>query len=142
MENISAKDLQILREKSRTFCGAFRIPLDKLQPEDLPKNPRQRDSKNIARLLNIFHKETCQRREPEHHVPALVSRSSLPQKSNGGTFGEPPLFVPEAPLRILHGAHRLEAARSFLQGGDRWWVADLYSDSAPAQVRFLVAFAD
>ena len=78
MENISAKDLQIFQEKSRTFCGTFRIPLDKLQSKELPKNPRQRNSKNVARLLNVFRGEECQRRGPENHVLALVSRSALP----------------------------------------------------------------
>ena len=131
MENISAKDLQIFREKSRTFCGTFRVPLDKLQPEDLPKNPRQRDSKNVARLLNVFRREECQRRGPENHVLALVSRSALPQVRNAGGVSaeeEPPLFIPEIPLQILYGAHRLEAACRFLKGSDRWWVADLHSD--------------
>ena len=131
MENISAKDLQIIREKSRTFCGTFRRPLDKLQHEELPHNPRQLDQTNVARLLNVFRAEDCQHREPENHVPVLVSRSALPQVRNAaGIFEEPQFFIPESPLQILHGAHRLEAARKFLQGSDRWWVADLYSDGA------------
>ncbi|KAK9311467.1 hypothetical protein V1524DRAFT_41087 [Lipomyces starkeyi] len=48
MEGLSAKDLQIFREKSRAFIGSVRIPLDKLQHEELPDNPRQPDDKNIA----------------------------------------------------------------------------------------------
>ena len=47
MENLSAEDLQIFREKSRTVCGAFRIPLEKLEYEELLSNPRQRDGKNV-----------------------------------------------------------------------------------------------
>ena len=113
MENISAKDLQIFREKSRTFCGTFRIPPDKLQPEKLPKTPRQRDGKNVARLLDVFRREECQRRGPENKVLTLVSQSVAPQVGSHGGVGakeEPPLFVPETPLQILYGAHRLEAA--------------------------------
>lgn len=135
MENISAKDLQIFREKSRTFCGTFRIPLDKLQPEKLPENPRQRDGKNVARLLDVFRREECQRRGPENHVLALVSQSVVPQVRSHdkvGVEGELPLFVPETPLQILYGKHRLEAARRFLKGNDRWWVADLHSDGTKA----------
>ena len=62
---------------------------------------------------------------------ALVSRSALPQVRNAGGVSaeeEPPLFIPETPLQILYGAHRLEAACRFLKGSDRWWVADLHSD--------------
>ncbi len=70
MESLSTKDLQVFREKSRTFCGSFQIPLDKLQAEELPENLRQRNDKDIARLLNEFSAED-QRLEPENHVLAL-----------------------------------------------------------------------
>jgi hypothetical protein len=147
MENLSAKDLQVFREKSRTFCGSFRIPLDKLEHEQLPNNPRQRDSKNVARLLDVFRAEGCQPREPENHVPALISYSALPQASRpgglgGSVFEEPQRFIPEYPLRVLHGRHRLEAARRFLKGADRWWVVDLYSDGPRVSLRFPGTFAD
>ena len=146
MENLSAKDLQIFREKSRTFCGSFRIPRNKLEHEELPENPRQRDSKNVARLLDVFRAEDCQPREPENHVPAIVARSALPQAHSGGVgggvFEEPEWFVPESPLRVLHGRHRLEAAQKFLKGGDRWWVVDLYSDGANVILRYPRSLAD
>ncbi len=146
METLSAKGLQIFREKSRTFCGSFRISLDKLEYEKLPNNPRQLDEKNVARLLNVFRAEDCQPREPENHVPTLVSRSALPQDSRsggvGGVFEEPQWFLPKSPLRVLHGRHRLEAARKFLQGADRWWVVDLYSDGAKVSLQFPGTFVD
>lgn len=140
MENLSTKDLELFREKSRTFCGSFRIPLDKLEYEKLPNNPRQRDGKNVTRLLDVFCVEGCQPREPENHVPALISCSALPQASrpggvNGSVFKEPQWFIPESPLRVLHGRHRLEAARKFLERADRWWVVD--SDGAKVSLRFL-----
>lgn len=133
MENLSAKDLQVFRERSRTFCGSFRVPLDKLEYEQLPNNPKQRDGKNVARLLDVFRAEGCQPREPENHMPALISRSAMPQTSRPGgssVFEEPQWFNPKSPLQVLHGRLRLEAARKFLQGADRWWVVDLYSDGA------------
>ena len=61
MENLSVKDLQVIREKSKTFCGAFQIALDKLEYEGLFSNSRQRDGKNVTRLLNVFRAEDCQR---------------------------------------------------------------------------------
>jgi Protein of unknown function (DUF3723) len=127
MDSLSAKDLQIFREKARSFCGSVKIPLDKLQHEELPDNPRQLDEKNVARLLDVFHKEECQRREPDNHVPALISRSTLPEIPVRAD-GDLPLFNPDQPLIYLDGSHRLKAAGKFFTGNDRWWVVDLYSD--------------
>jgi hypothetical protein len=77
MEGLSAKDLKLFREKSRAFCGTFKVLSDKLQYEELPNNPRRFDKKNPSRLLDIFHKQGCRLRESDNHVPALVSWSSL-----------------------------------------------------------------
>jgi hypothetical protein len=119
MEGLSAKDLKLFRGKSRAFCGTFRVSLDKLQYEELPNNPRQFDVKNAARLLDIFHKQGCRPRESDNHVPALVSRSSLPEACLNAE-GDLPLLNPNHPLTYLHGRHRLEAAHKFLTGNDRF----------------------
>jgi len=89
MKSLSTKDLQVFREKSRTFCESFQIPLDKLQAEKLSDNLRQRNDKNIARLLNEFSAKD-QRLESENHVLALVSRFALPQfsRSSDNIFEE------------------------------------------------------
>ncbi|KAL9132046.1 MAG: hypothetical protein Q9217_000174 [Psora testacea] len=130
MENISPDDLQILQEKSRTFCGSFKIPLSKLKFEDIPDKPRQLDWKNVANLVRKFGLEDCKRLEPEHYVSALVSRADLPQglRADDKLFQEPQHFDPQQPLICIDGEHRLEAADQFLAGEERWWVANLYSD--------------
>ena len=130
MENITSNDLQIFREKSRTFCGSFKIPLSKLKHEDIPDNPRQLDPRNVANLLEKFVLEDCNRLDPEHYVSALIRRADLPQGSQtkDNPFKEPQHFDPQYPLLCVHGKHRLEAARQFLAGDEEWWVADLYSD--------------
>ncbi len=126
MDNLSSDDLQIFREKSRTFCGSVKIPLDKIRHEELPNNPRQFNENNVTTLLDFFRSEGCLRLDPEHHVPALISRSAVPPDLRPG--GEPPRFDPQHPVVCLHGRHRLEAARKFLTGNEnRWWVVDLYS---------------
>jgi len=126
MENLSSNDLQIFREKSRTFCGSVKIPLDKICHEELPNNPRQFNKKDVTTLLDFFRSEDCLRLDPEHYVPALISRSAVPRGLHPG--GEPPRFNPEHPVVCLHGRHRLEAARKFFTGDEnRWWVVDLYS---------------
>ena len=40
MKDLSAKDLENFREKSRAFCELVKISLDKLQYEKLPDNSR------------------------------------------------------------------------------------------------------
>ena len=77
MESLSAKDLAIFREKARAFCGLVKIPLDKLQHEELPLNPRQLDKKHVARLVDIFHNESCFRWESDNQVSVLISQSAL-----------------------------------------------------------------
>ncbi len=126
MDNLSSNDLQIFREKSRTFCGSVKIPLDKICHEELPNNPRQFNEKNVTTLLDFFRWEGCLRLDPEHYVPALISRSAVPRDLHPG--GELPRLNPEHPVVCLHGRHRLEAARKFFTGDEnRWWVVDLYS---------------
>ncbi len=129
MEGLSATDLQIFREKSRAFIGSVKIPLDKLRHEELPENPRQRDEKNVTRLLGIFQSPEvgCQRRDSDNHVPVLIPRSALPSRPLG-VDNDFQLFNPDHSLTLLHGRHRIEAARKFFTGNDRWWIADLYSD--------------
>jgi hypothetical protein len=79
MENsLSGKDLRIRQEKARAFCGLVEIPFHKLQPEELPENPRQFVEEDAERLLHIF-REDCQRWEPDNYVPILISRSALPK---------------------------------------------------------------
>jgi hypothetical protein len=130
MENHSTDNLQIFLEKSRTFCGSFKIPLDKLKPEKIPDNPRQFDPKNKAELVRKFNLVNCQKLDPEHYVPALISRADLPQsvRPNRNLFDEPEQFNPPRELIYIDGQHRLEAAKEFLAGEDRWWVANLFAD--------------
>ena len=134
IDNLLSNDLQIFREKSRTFYGSVKIPLDKICHKVLPNNPRQFNKKDVTTLLDFFHSEGCLRLDPEHHVPALISRSAVPRGLHPG--GEPPRFNPEHPVICLHGRHRLEAARNFFTGDeDRWWVVDLYSRGGRVDLR-------
>lgn len=127
MDGLSKKDIQIFREKSRAFCGSVKIPLDKLQHEEIPDNPRQCDEKNITRLVDVFSRDGCYRLEPYNRVPALIPRSALPAR-DFHTGENLELFDPKWPLVFLHGQHRIEAAKRFLPGNDRWWTVDLFAD--------------
>ena len=131
MDCISDIEKQYLLEKNKAFCGAFRIPLCKLRHEEPDINPRQLDVKNVKRLQKIFELEGCLRLEPDNYIPALISRSILPDlpKLVGGPADlavEPPMFDPSVSLRCLHGRHRIEAARQHLALTGKWWVVNLY----------------
>jgi len=133
METLSTDELQLFREKSRTFCGSVKVPIDKLQHESIPTNPRQFDNNNVARLLKVFEDEKCLRLEPDHYISALISRDALPQVLRFDNIGDfilqkPRFFEPKHPLTYLHGRHRLEAAKKYLAANDKWWVVNLYAD--------------
>jgi len=139
MKNIFSNNLQILQKKSWTFCRSFKIPLSKLKLEDIPDNPRQLDSKNVANLLKKFNLKDCNRLNPENYVSALVSRADLPQalQPDNKFFKEPQHFDPQHSLVCIHEKHRLEAAQQFLAGDKQWWVLNLYSDGVTLWVWLL-----
>ena len=126
-----SKDIRILQEKSRTFCGAFKIPLDKLACEDLPDNPRQISEKNAVRLLNRFELHQCDRLEPRNYVSAFIPLDKVPSIPPAyKLYDEPQFLSPDCPLICVHGQHRLLAARLYLEASDRWWVANIYSNGS------------
>lgn len=94
------------------------------------------DPKNVARLIEVFRTEGCQRRQKENFVTALVGRQQLDdallhssvQHCELKNADEPPrlAFPATAPVLCIHGRHRLAAAEEFLEPIDRWWTAELY----------------
>jgi hypothetical protein len=54
IENLSATDLEIFREKSRAFCGSFNIPLDKFERPGLTDSLRQFDNNTLTIALLHF----------------------------------------------------------------------------------------
>lgn len=120
MKGLAEKDLKLFREKARAFRQSVKVPLNKLQYEELPNNPRQFDESNAARLLNIFQKTGCYPRESDNHVPVLISSADLPELPRNSD-SDLPLLDPDHSLIYLHGRHRIEAARRFLSlsGNDR-----------------------
>lgn len=117
--------MQLLREKSRTYCGLFKILLSKVKLEDIPENQRQFGSRDAARLQKSFDLTWCIKIEPDHYVFALMFRANLPRglQKYGNPFEEPQHFDPPQLLTCIDGEHRLEAIDQFLAGKDRWWVA-------------------
>lgn len=93
---------------------------------------RDFDEKNVARLQVIFKTEGCRRDDPEHSIPALISKADFDStRSAGADYGEMNL-QPGQTLLCLHGKHRALAARAVLPVRDQWWTLALYDDGKSA----------
>lgn len=132
MDDISSKDLLILKEKARTYRGSFKVPLDQIDFEVASFHPRQQDPKNTARLLQSFSLEGCNRLQPENFISALVDADHLAPQAvfSDRHFAEPPSLSSGCKVVCLDGYHRVQAAREFLAGDERWWAANLYIDGS------------
>ena len=137
----STIETQAYLQQRDAFCGSIKCPIRRLRYESITVDPRQLDPKNIARLLGIFKLEGCRRLDPQHHVPALVSKTvlnALLEQVPGGQSGlspqdKSPVHVdPKHDLKCLHGRHRLEAAKKYLHPDDKWWIVNLYNDGNEA----------
>ena len=131
IDSMADREKEYLSEKSKAFCGAFRIALCKLDQEDVEADPRQLDSKNVQRLVKIFALEGCLRLDPDNYVAALIPQSLLSRIHQVGTVpasGDvvPPIFDPPEPLRCIHGKHRIEAAKQHFALEGKWWVVNVY----------------
>ena len=144
------QEKRIEQQRCSKFQGTARVDLSNLQFDNWkPEQAQFLRPKNVRRLKEIFKTEGCSRLPPEHHVAAIISQQELDnslQRSNTSqeallrTINEEPpkLELPTArPLQCLNGQHRLQAAREFLDPGDRWWIVDLYLDGEPDQTVYL-----
>ena len=128
---------RLFLEKQSHFRGRAKILLRNLQFEnENVEGGRKEDASNVGRLILVYESEGCFRLEYENSIPALVSEDVLVrwvQHSNVSNAElldfrrAPPLLEVDEPLVALHGRHRVEAARRFLDPFDQWWVVDLYS---------------
>jgi len=137
MDTSPELDLHLCTERNRAYKGRAKVQIRWLSFDDWVRGTRPLDPKNVARLVKIFNLEGCFRREPEHYVPALISPKALDVALTQANCNAGELFaVTEEPVSLelsnslicLHGRHRLEAAKQYLDTEDKWWVVDLYSD--------------
>lgn len=138
MDTSPELDLHLCTERNRVYKGRAKVEIRWLSfTDDWERGTRPLDPKNVARLAKIFDLEGCFRREPEHYVPALINLQALEEALTLANHNAGELFaVTEEPVSLplsnslicLHGRHRLEAAKQYLEVGDKWWVVDLYLD--------------
>ena len=130
---------RVFLHKQSHFRGSAKITLQQLrfEGENVPGG-RALNYKNVDRLSTVFTSEGCLRLEPDHHIPVLIEQEKLDRALELSNVGQSDLLdfrrVPPTlsfdglePIFALHGRHRIEAARRFLDPFDQWWVVDLYS---------------
>ncbi|KFY64740.1 hypothetical protein V496_03055 [Pseudogymnoascus sp. VKM F-4515 (FW-2607)] len=134
---VQNEDSLLEGERRLKYKGTARISLDVLffrQDQPRESNKRQADF-----LVDCFRKEGCHRLPFCNHVPAIIDQESLDAAMQRlGKTADALLTnneVPDYPLlefptsfhlECLHGRHRIEAGREFLDPGDDWWTVDLY----------------
>ncbi|KAH7364008.1 hypothetical protein BKA65DRAFT_532668 [Rhexocercosporidium sp. MPI-PUGE-AT-0058] len=105
---------------------------------------RRPDQAHVERVKRIFRKAGCRPLEITHHIPAVVSQQQLDAAledarrrgwkagilpSNYATIntpdGYPELEFPGG-IECLHGLHRIQAGKEWLQPTEKWWIVDIY----------------
>jgi hypothetical protein len=134
---VQIEDSRLEGERRLKYKGTARISLDVLYFRQ--DQPRESNKRHVDFLVDCFQKEGCHRLPFCNHVPAIIDQRSLDgamlrlgkSASELLTNGEVPDYpLLEFPvgfqLECLHGRHRIEAGREFLDPGDDWWTVDLY----------------
>ena len=133
---LSRGELLLEEERTRCFRGTIKIDIEHLHFGD--PDFREIDESNVQRLIDVFEQEGCRRLRPDHHIPAIVDDNVLRtwlgegHQSGADLLSRDPSHWPfvrlrNGTLRVLHGRHRITAARQYLVGQDRWWAVDVYT---------------
>lgn len=127
---------ELHRELCSYFRGSAKIRLVHLEPEEY--NYFNLDEGNVARLQEVFKLQGCLRLNPEHHIRALISNETLEGALRTSELRPQDLYQLDefedlalgegVRVTVLQGRHRVQAAKRFCEGDDRWWVVDLYDD--------------
>lgn len=109
---------------------AFPVPPPLSQQDPPPLNQQ-----NVSRLYKIFTRG-CYQSLTENHILIILNESQFAaalalhhvSAEEFRTKKDDPyeLVSPSTvPFACYHGRHRIEAGKRYLQGGDRWWDADV-----------------
>ncbi|PVH95424.1 hypothetical protein DM02DRAFT_690214, partial [Periconia macrospinosa] len=139
-------DEKLAEIQATYYRGLARVHLSSLDFSHSLAQEKHREisKKNVERLRKIFLKNGCLRLQEENFINAAVDAESL-----GDAIGEAKTtqanllqlragsdlpLLPFTNLHCLSGAHRIEAAKEFLDDNDQWWVVRLFSNEAPQPV--------
>ncbi|GBF59745.1 hypothetical protein TMEN_1898 [Trichophyton mentagrophytes] len=142
--------VDVFLQTRKHFRGLAKVKLQHLNYGEGSKYLRRElDPSNVARLVQIYKEQQCQRLLPGNYIRVLASRETLESaftlskldqryliEASTQSTQPPFLDVPaEARLEVLTGHHRLLAAGEYLL--DRWWIAELYEEDGLSHATLL-----
>jgi hypothetical protein len=72
---LTEQEVWLATEQRLKYLGTAKVNINQIQFE--PPLPRDLDSKNVARLCEIFRKNQCRCLDINNHVPAIISQQDL-----------------------------------------------------------------
>jgi hypothetical protein len=131
----NAYDRQRSTLELSALLGIYRIGLENIDVPPIPQNRLH----NIARLKNVFRVQKCLRYDPKNFIEATISHDVFEQRSMRIKLSDGLTelsLAAEDSVRCLDGACRIVAAKSVLQGRDRWWTVKVYKAGAKLRDAF------
>ena len=122
--------------RHKYYRGIARINLALLTFEGTyAKEHRGLCDKNVRRLVKIFDLEGCRRLDEDNFISALIEPETLQRSLTKAGIselgwpkdGEIPFLSPDR-IECLHGLHRVQAGKAYLDANDQWWTVRLYTE--------------
>ncbi|EGE00857.1 hypothetical protein TESG_08159 [Trichophyton tonsurans CBS 112818] len=136
-----ADDLDVERieylDKCANYLGKAKVNIDRLIFDNNTSQGQTVDYRHVEHLANVFQNK-CDRHLPENFILVKISRDTLSEARELANLYPSDLLkdnllfsinIPEdAELSVLHGKHRLLAAKQAFWPADRWWGVHFYSN--------------
>lgn len=121
IDNISSNNILILKEKTRIYCDFFKILLKNIELQITTHNTRQRDSKNIVKLLESFALEDCNRLQSKNYIFNLINRIKLllQFEYSDNNFNKSRTLTLKKTIFCLNNYYCIQATREFLAKDNR-----------------------
>lgn len=136
-----SEKIRDLKNELSNFRNNAKIHLKHLSFEnadDVIELSSHLNSKNVARLMQIYRLEDCLRIEKKHRIVATIDDKVLKKTFrrfaliNAQLLQRQKLFELRfetiVTLYCLHDKHRVAIAKKVLIVDDKWWIVDLYND--------------
>lgn len=130
-----------LKNKHSSFRNNAKIHFKHLNFEnvdDVIELSSHLNSKNVARLMQIYKFENCLRIEKKHRIVVTIDDKILKKMFRKFALINAQLmqrqkffelkFDATVILHCLHDKHRVATTKKIFIVDDKWWVVDLYND--------------
>ncbi|EDN05105.1 predicted protein [Histoplasma mississippiense (nom. inval.)] len=145
MASPTLSDLDLAKEKDRCLLGCAKVELKHLVFEETGGiGTRHVTKANVNWLIRKFEVDKCRRLEPQHWIPAVVTRNGLQVILNANSLssiggddpGDFPLSLPSGhEVTCLQGRIRHAAGTKWLETDDQWWILKLYDSRLSSEAR-------